>query len=143
MIAIPHLHPEAGIWPERYQIANGSQFLPQLVSTAFSQSLLLQTGICQAGIGGYASGCRYLYTTAANNPARDYHHFTATPVTGSLGADVTDIDLNQLSEEGQAELRRALMDHQVLFIRDQQLSLDQFEAVTQRFGEFGKEPYVK
>ena len=85
----------------------------------------------------------FFYTTAANNPARDYRHFTATPVAGSLGAEVTDINLNQLSAEGQAELRQALMNHQVLFIRDQQLSPSQLEAVTQRFGEFGKEPYVK
>lgn len=85
----------------------------------------------------------FFYTTAANNPARSCRHFTATPVAGSLGADVHDIDLNHLSDEGQAELRQALMDHQVLFIRDQSLSLGQFEAVTARFGEFGKEPYVK
>ncbi|HDZ56922.1 MAG TPA: TauD/TfdA family dioxygenase [Pseudomonas xinjiangensis] len=85
----------------------------------------------------------FFYTTAKNNPKRASDHFTVTPVAGSLGADVRDIDLNTLSEAGQQALRQALLDHQVLFIRDQALSVEQLEKVTQRFGEFGVEPYVQ
>lgn len=85
----------------------------------------------------------FFYTTARNNQARSNQHLRVTPVAGSLGADIHDIDLNNLSEAGQAELRQALMDHQVLFIRGQSLSVEQLEAVTLRFGDFGTEPYVK
>ncbi|AQZ94477.1 TauD/TfdA dioxygenase family protein [Halopseudomonas phragmitis] len=85
----------------------------------------------------------FFYTSASNNQARSYQHFKISPVAGSMGADVYDIDLNNLSDEGQTELRQALMDHLVLFIRDQSLSVAQLEAVTLRFGEFGNEPYVK
>lgn len=85
----------------------------------------------------------FFYTTASNNQARKYQHLTATPVAGSLGADIHGVDLNNLSDAGQAELRQALMDHQVLFIRDQSLSIEQLEAVTLRFGEFGIESYAK
>ncbi|PAU88206.1 taurine dioxygenase [Pseudomonas sp. WN033] len=85
----------------------------------------------------------FFYTSASNNQARSYQHFKISPVAGSMGADVYDIDLNNLSDEGQKELRQALMDHLVLFIRDQNLSVAQLEAVTLRFGEFGSEPYVK
>ncbi|PKM29387.1 MAG: taurine dioxygenase [Gammaproteobacteria bacterium HGW-Gammaproteobacteria-11] len=84
----------------------------------------------------------FFYTTAKNNQARPSEHFRVKPVAGSLGADIHDIDLNNLSEAGQAALRQALMDHQVLYIRDQSLSVSQLEAVSQRFGEFGVEPYV-
>lgn len=85
----------------------------------------------------------FFYTTARNNRARASDHFQVTPVAGSLGADVHGVDLNDLSDAGQADLRQALMDHQVLFIRDQKLSVAQLESVTLRFGEFGSEPYVK
>lgn len=85
----------------------------------------------------------FFYTTARNNQPRPSAHFRVAPVAGSLGADIHDIDLNNLSDTGQADLRQALMDHQVLFIRDQSLSVEQLEAVSLRFGEFGIEPYVK
>ena len=85
----------------------------------------------------------FFYTTAKNNQARSSNHFRTVPVAGSLGADIYDIDLNNLSDAGQADLRQALMDHGVLFIRDQNLSVEQLEAVTLRFGKFGKEPYVQ
>ena len=85
----------------------------------------------------------FFFTTAKNNQARPSEYFRSVPVAGSLGADIHDIDLNTLSDAGQADLRRALMDHGVLFIRDQNLSVEQLEAVTQRFGAFGKEPYVQ
>src|SRR5690554_3048369 len=85
----------------------------------------------------------FFYTTARNNQARHYQHFTATPTAGAMGADIHGVNLNNLSDAGQAELRQALLDHQVLFIRDQQLDVGQLEAVTLRFGEFGTEPYVK
>lgn len=85
----------------------------------------------------------FFYTTARNNQARTSQHFRTVPVAGGLGADIHDIDLNNLSGEGQVELRQALLDHQVLFIREQSLSVTQLETVSQRFGEFGVEPYVK
>lgn len=85
----------------------------------------------------------FFYAPARNNQARSFQNFTAVPTAGSLGADIHGVDLNNLSDTGQAELRQALLDHQVLFIRDQQLSVSQLEAVTLRFGEFGTESYVK
>lgn len=85
----------------------------------------------------------FFYALASNNRAQAYRHLQVVPVAGSLGADVTGVNLNQLDSEGFAELRAALLKHQVLFIRDQQLSVTQLEAVTQRFGEFGREPFVQ
>ena len=84
----------------------------------------------------------FFFTTAANNQARETPHFRVTPVAGSLGAEVHDVDLTTLDDEGQTALRQALLDHQVLFIRDQQLDAAQLDQVARRFGEFGTEPYV-
>jgi taurine dioxygenase len=85
----------------------------------------------------------FFFTTARNNQARPSAYFSVRPVAGSLGADIHDVDLKGLPDAGQADLRQALMDHQVLFIRDQKLSVEDLEAVSLRFGEFGIEPYVK
>jgi taurine dioxygenase len=85
----------------------------------------------------------FFHTLASHNAARTHAHFEVAPVAGSLGADVYGLDLNSISEAGQAELRQALLDHQVLFIRNQRLTVDQLEAVTRRFGDFGQEPYVQ
>jgi taurine dioxygenase len=85
----------------------------------------------------------FFYALASHNRARDYQHIQVVPVAGSLGADVTGVDLNRLNTAGFAELRTALLDHQVLFIREQQLSVAQLEAVTLQFGGFGREPFVQ
>lgn len=85
----------------------------------------------------------FFYTLASNNRAAKYRHLQVTPAAGSLGADVTGVDLNRLSEAGFVELRQALLSHQVLFIREQNLSVEQLEAVTLQLGEFGREPFVE
>lgn len=84
----------------------------------------------------------FIYTLPSSNPPGRYEHFSATPATGALGADVEGLDLRALNAEGFAELRQALLSHKVLFIHGQSLSVSDLEQVTQQFGEFGREPYV-
>lgn len=85
----------------------------------------------------------FIYALPSHNRAADYRHIQITSTTGAIGADVEGLDLKSLSEEGYAELRQALLAHKVVFIRDQNLSPADLERVTQQFGEFGREPYVK
>ena len=85
----------------------------------------------------------FIYARASNSPAHRYEHINVSPVAGSLGADVSGVDLTRLGDDGYTELRQALLAHQVLFIRDQELSVTDLEAVTLRFGEFGREPFVE
>jgi taurine dioxygenase len=54
---------------------------------------------------------------------------------GGCGAEVLGIDLNRLSENGMAALRRAYAAHGVLFFRDQKLSEDEHIAFARRWGE--------
>lgn len=85
----------------------------------------------------------FIYALPSHNRAADYQHFRVTPTTGAIGADIEDLDLNRLGEEGFAELRQALLAHKVIFIRGQNLSPADLERVTQQLGEFGREPYVQ
>lgn len=57
------------------------------------------------------------------------------PITGSIGAEVRGVDLRgDLDESTVGTIRRALLDHLVLFFRDQPLSPEQHLAFAARFG---------
>jgi taurine dioxygenase len=84
----------------------------------------------------------FFATDAANNAAGDYDHIEVRPLTGALGAEISGIDLGDCSDEAFAEIRRASVDHLVVFFRDQRFDLDGFEAFGARWGEFGDDPFV-
>ena len=66
------------------------------------------------------------------------------PSGGVCGATIHGIDLStDLSPATVAEIRSIWLEHLVVAFADQQLSLDQFEQVALRFGEFGQDPYFK
>jgi taurine dioxygenase len=66
------------------------------------------------------------------------------PVAGALGAEISGVDLFQsLSDATIAALRRAWLEHLVIFFRDQDLSPAQFLAFGRRFGEVIEYPFVK
>ena len=74
----------------------------------------------------------FIYTLPSSNRLTHYQHFRATPATGALGADVVGLDLRDLSTEGYAELRQALLHHKVLFIHGQALSVSERLAETRK-----------
>jgi taurine dioxygenase len=64
-------------------------------------------------------------------------------LAGALGAEITGVDLSRpLSDEAIAEIRRAFLDHQVIFFRDQDLTPEQQLAFGRRFGPLNIHPYV-
>ena len=70
--------------------------------------------------------------------------FRVEPVAGALGAEVSGLDLARpMAEATLAALRRAWLEHLVLFFRDQTLSPAQFLALGRRFGEVVEYPFVK
>lgn len=81
-------------------------------------------------------------TTAANNAAGSYERIEVAPVAGSLGAEIGGVDLRTLDDEAMEEIRRASDDHLVVFFRDQDLTVDELESFTQRWGDFGDDPFV-
>jgi taurine dioxygenase len=66
------------------------------------------------------------------------------PVAGAIGAEISGVDLARpLSEGTVAALRRAWLEHLVIFFRDQDLTPAQFLAFARRFGDPTEYPFVK
>ena len=73
-----------------------------------------------------------------------YRTITVAPIAGALGAEIGGVDLSTgLSDETVAEIRRAWLDHLVVFFREQDVSLDAFRAFARRIGEPVEYPFVK
>jgi len=69
---------------------------------------------------------------------------TARPIAGALGAEISGVDLaKELSDDTVAAIRRAWLEHLVIFFRDQDLSPPQFLAFARRFGTPIEYPFVK
>ncbi|MFZ5720868.1 MAG: TauD/TfdA dioxygenase family protein [Pseudomonadota bacterium] len=63
---------------------------------------------------------------------------------GALGAEITGVDLSRdLPDETIAAIRQALVEHQVIFFRDQDLTPAQQVAFGRRFGPLNIHPYVE
>jgi len=69
-------------------------------------------------------------------------NFSATRIAGGCGAEIDGVDLSRpLEAETVAAIRAAILEHQVIFFRDQQAMDDAaLERFTQYFGAFGIEP---
>lgn len=69
---------------------------------------------------------------------------TITQIAGALGAEIGGVDLNEpLDTETVATLRQALLDHLVIFFRDQKLTSDSYLAFAQAFGQPVEYPMIK
>ncbi|MBT5265708.1 MAG: taurine dioxygenase [Rhodospirillaceae bacterium] len=66
----------------------------------------------------------------------NYKHITVTPLSSSIGAEIGGVNVaDELSDGAIAEIRQALLDHLVIFFRDQDLPVDRHKAFTRRFGK--------
>ena len=66
------------------------------------------------------------------------------PIAGPLGAEISGVDLGaDLDEATIADIRRAWLEHLVIFFRDQDLSPAKFLAFARRFGKPVEYPFVK
>ena len=62
------------------------------------------------------------------------------PISGALGAEVSGVDLGRLDDAGVAGVRRALLDHGVIFFRNQSFDAEQHKALARRFGDIFVHP---
>jgi taurine dioxygenase len=73
-----------------------------------------------------------------------YRGFNVNLLCGAGGAEVTGVDAAKpIGAEVVAELRRALAEHCVIFLRDQDLTPDQQKAFARHFGPLAQTPFVK
>lgn len=64
-------------------------------------------------------------------------------LSGAIGAEISGVDLNSdLSPEDVAAIRRAWLDHLVIFFRDQDLASARFLQISRLFGEPVEYPFV-
>jgi alpha-ketoglutarate-dependent taurine dioxygenase len=65
-------------------------------------------------------------------------------IAGALGAEITGVDLaSDLDEDRIAAMRRAWLDHLVIFFRGQELPPAHFLAFARRFGEIIEYPFLR
>ena len=64
-------------------------------------------------------------------------------ITGNIGAEITEVDLANVSDEEVGEIRKAWLDHKVLVLRDQHISEEEHIAFGRKFGELEIHPFAK
>lgn len=73
-----------------------------------------------------------------------YRGFEVNLLCGAGGAEIGGIDASRpLAPEVVAELRRALAEHCVIFLRDQVLTPEQQKAFARHFGPLAQTPFIK
>src|SRR5687768_3432117 len=80
----------------------------------------------------------------AEAPNWTYRYIDVRPASGAIGADVYGIDTaRELPDEVIAEIRRAFLEHCVIFIRDQRFEPRALLAFAERFGTPMEYPQLK
>jgi taurine dioxygenase len=73
-----------------------------------------------------------------------YRTIEVAPIADAIGAEISGVDLaSDLAGETVAEIRRAWLEHLVVFFRDQVLGPEQLLAFARRIGEPVEYPFVK
>lgn len=82
--------------------------------------------------------------TASPARAESYDRIEVKPIAGALGAEIHGVDLaRDLDNETFSEVHRALLDHCVIFFRDQEMTPDQHKAFARRFGPLDVHEFVE
>ncbi len=76
--------------------------------------------------------------------ARRRFQMDARPLTGSIGAELHRVDLAEVARDDErfAELKALLLEHKVLFFRDQEMSRAEHVALAERFGSLEDHPVL-
>lgn len=76
------------------------------------------------------------------NHAKPYRSIAVSPIASAMGAEIEEVDLSAASDEQIDEISDALYRHKMIYFRDQELTFEAQESLTQRFGEFGVDAYT-
>jgi len=75
---------------------------------------------------------------------RNYRHIEVKPIAGALGAEIAGVDMaKDLGAEIVSEVRHALLEHLVIFLREQKATPQQQLAFARKFGEPIEYPQLK
>src|SRR6185312_11628942 len=67
---------------------------------------------------------------------------TLRPLTGSIGAEIMDLDLREIDDTRFGDIRRAFLDHCMLVFRGQHLGAADLAAFTRRWGDVFITPHA-
>src|SRR3954469_24403161 len=125
---------------------------PRYRSTAGSTCTEASTGLrpSRTGVGSFHSlACGASFCLKEDQPMNAprntrYRYIETRRIAGSLGAEVTGVDLSEdLPEDLLAEIRAALLDNCVIFFRDQKLTPEQQLRFARRWGEIHLHPFMQ
>ena len=73
-----------------------------------------------------------------------YTAIRTVPLASAMGAEILDVDIANVSDEQFAQIKDALFRYKMIYFRRQtNMTIDDQEALTLRFGEFGTDAYTK
>ena len=73
-----------------------------------------------------------------------YESITVEPVAAALGAEIHGVDLSEPQDDATIkEIRSAWLEHKVLFLRDQDIDVQQHKAFARRFGDLHVHPVLQ
>jgi len=64
-------------------------------------------------------------------------------LSGALGAEIEGIDLKDASDENFKKINELLLEHKVIFFRDQKITEEEHMALAEKFGPLETHAYVK
>ena len=64
-------------------------------------------------------------------------------ISGNIGAEISDVDLANVTSEQVERIKKAWLDHKVLVYRDQHISVEEHIAFGRNFGELEIHPFAK
>ncbi|HBM89526.1 MAG TPA: TauD/TfdA family dioxygenase, partial [Rhodobiaceae bacterium] len=80
----------------------------------------------------------------AQTQVSDFQSIEVAANPDGFGAGITGLDISKpLQPETLQEVKEAWAAHGVIYFPDQPLTLDELEAFTLQFGEFGEDPFIK
>jgi len=77
-----------------------------------------------------------------DNDPRDYKTISAHPLAAAMGAEIRGANFAAMTADQFAEIEDALFRHKMIFFRDVDLTHDQHEDFSQRFGEWAEDAYT-
>ena len=77
-----------------------------------------------------------------DNNAAQYRGITAKPLAASMGAEISGVDVRQLTDAQAQEIRHSLFRHKMIYFRGQKLTHEDHEAFSRHFGSFAEDAYT-
>ena len=78
-----------------------------------------------------------------NSVHQNYSHIDVNPFSGALGAEIKGIDLKDVSDANFNKINNLLLEHKVIFFRNQPITTEEQISLAEKFGPLETHAYVK